>query len=53
MTLIEAADPIDSKFLLCKCFCKLMDVTWSEESAAGCIERDLLTKTRSCLIDRA
>ena len=38
----EPSHPIDSKFLLCKCFCKLMDVTRGEEVAASSIERDLI-----------
>ena len=42
MMLNKAADPIDTKFLFCKGFCKLMDMTGGEEGAAAGIERDLI-----------
>ena len=38
----KSPNPVDTKFLLCQCFCKLMDMRGGEEAAVGSIERDLI-----------
>ena len=53
MTVTKAGSPIDTKFLLCKGFGKLMDVTGGEEDAVAGIKGDLINQDMFLLSEQS